>query len=81
MLRTLRDAVICVIVERSVNWLAPTLLPYACLVILAWLTYDLLNWKPVKKYAERAYSWRENKNPVVTYVTVFVLVGVLLCFY
>ena len=41
---TLRDAFIALIVERSVNWLAPTALPYAWTAILAWLTLDVLRW-------------------------------------
>jgi hypothetical protein len=81
MLRTLRDALIAIIVERSVNWLVPQFLPYAWLLILAWLTWDLLRTKPLQKLTASAYSRWGRRNPVWTYVIVFAAGGTLLSLY
>lgn len=56
MLKTLRDALIAIIVERSVNWFAPTLLPYAWTAILLWLTWDIFRLEAVQKQIAGAYS-------------------------
>jgi hypothetical protein len=81
MLRTLRDAFIAVIVERSVNWLVPSALPYAWTAILLWLTWDVLRWGRVRKAVARAYSSRGSTKLMLSYAIVFVIGGGLACGY
>src|SRR6266704_504728 len=81
MLRTLRDAFIALIVERSVNFLVPSALPYAWTAILLWLTWDVLRWRPVRKQITRAYSTWGFTKPMLSYSIVFAIGGSVACLY
>lgn len=63
------------------NWLVPQFLPYAWLLILTWLTWDLLRTKPLKNLADAAYLRWGTQYPVWTYVIIFVIGGTLLSIY
>ena len=79
MLRTLRDALIALIVERSVNWLVPSALPYAWTILLLWLTWDVLRLQPVRERIDRLRL--RQINPMLSFLIVFMLGGILACLY
>jgi hypothetical protein len=82
MFKFLRDGFIAVVMDASVRYFWPDvvpILPYAWLAILSWLTFDLIRWKPVRGLTERAYfRWGKNR---MSYLCVFIIGGSLLCFY
>jgi hypothetical protein len=81
MVRTIRDALIAIFVERSVNWFVPQFLPYAWLIILTWLTWDVLRTKPLKNIANATYLRWGKQYPMWTYVIIFAVGGTLLSIY
>src|SRR4051812_7030112 len=79
--RTVRDAIIALVVERSVNWFAPTALPYAWAALLAWLTVDVLRWAGVQSRVASVCSNQSQRKIVVVYLITFVIGGSVLCLY
>src|SRR2546426_9147915 len=82
-----RDVVliaVSIVMDRTVTYRFPTLLPvlpYAWLLIALWLTREIITKTRLHNVFLRAYSRNKGKRRMVAYIIVFVLGGILLCFY
>src|SRR5260370_41593716 len=73
-----------VLVDRTVTYLVPSLLPvlpYGWLLVLVWLTRELIDKTQLRMLMVRAYSWFGAKYRMFFYLILFVLGGLLLCGY
>jgi hypothetical protein len=81
MLRRLLEAFFAVVVEESLRAFLPHLLPYAWLIILTLLTWELLNSASVRNNVTRIYSQWGMRHHVISYAIVCLLGAGLLAFY
>ncbi len=83
----LRDVVLIVfgiVVDRTVTWKVPSLipfLPYAWWLVLVFLTRELISKTRLRKFLRSAYARFEGWRRVVAYLLVFAISGALGCLY
>jgi hypothetical protein len=70
-----------VIAEEVVRTQLPHYLTYALLAVMAYATWELLDWRPVRTWAQRAYSNLPVRSRMHSYLIVFAVGGALLCSY
>jgi hypothetical protein len=83
----LRDVLLLsvgIVLDRTVNYVFPSfvpVLPYAWLLILAWLTREIIARTPLRKPLVRAYSHYAGRKRLLAYLIIFAIAGALGCVY
>jgi hypothetical protein len=67
--------------EEFVRNLIPHLLPVYLLIVLVYVTWQFLEFQPVRTGLQSAYSSLRPRQKMSSYLMVFVIGGLLLCFY